>query len=360
MTDNASKPAQGMPVAVGMSGGVDSSVAAGLLVEQGYNVVGLTAVIRGCATLGFSEEHVEKARRVAEFFEIKHVVVDVREVFETKIAREFAAEYARGRTPSPCVRCNEIIKFGMLLDKARELGCAQLATGHYAYLQRRDDGWHLLKGWDGEKDQSYFLHRLSQSQLAQAMFPLGLWTKKRAVEWAGEMGLPVADTPESQDLCFVGDGDYAPFVEGYFPDLSRPGEIRDAAGRVLGRHQGFFRYTIGQRKGLGISAAEPLYVTALDPEHNVVVVGPREDVMRDRCLVEDVHWLFGKPPPSGMACKAFLRYRHAGAMTTLNLLAKNTVELRFSEPQFAVAPGQAAVMYYDNEVLGGGWIGRNG
>ena len=347
-------------VAVGMSGGLDSSVAAALLIEQGHEVIGLTAHMWREGSRCCSLEDVSRALKVAEFLKIRHYVVDSVEFFGETIIHSFVTEYVRGRTPSPCILCNQVIKFGVLLRDAIRLGCTHIATGHYARIEKRGDTWHLLRGRDGNKDQSYFLHRLDQAQFEHVLLPLGEMTKPEVAEYAKQNKLPVKFDSESQDLCFIGDEGYVPFIEKRRPDLKKPGPIVDAAGREIGRHNGYYHFTVGQREGLGVAAAHRLYVKEVRPETNTVVVGEREDVMSGRCLVEAVHWISGKTPSDEAACAVKLRYRHKGAPAKLHLLEDSRVEVIFQEEQFAVTPGQAAVFYDGDEALGGGWIAGNG
>lgn len=341
-----------------MSGGLDSSVAAALLVEQGHEVIGLTAHLWKDGSRCCSAEDVARAARVARRLGIEHRVLNSVEFFGEKVVRPFVEEYARGLTPSPCVRCNEFVKFGVLLRDALRMGCARLATGHYARAERRDSVWRLLRGADERKDQSYFLHRLDQAQLAHALFPLGTWTKAGAAAYAARCGLPVETASDSQDLCFVPAAGYAVFVEKYRPDLRAEGRILDTAGREVGRHAGVHRFTVGQREGLGIASASRLYVKELRPESNEVIVGTREEVARSSCTARDVRWVAGAPPAGAVRCVVRLRYRHRGAAATVDPLAGDRAEVRFDQPEFAVTPGQAAVFYDADEVLGGGWIER--
>mgnify|MGYP003586657554 CR=1 FL=1 len=343
-------------VAVGMSGGLDSSAAAAVLVDRGYQVLGLTAHMWRDGSRCCSPEDVRRAVRVAEFLKIPHYVIDAVEFFNERIVHPFVEAYAHGRTPSPCVDCNQVIKFGLLLRDALQMGCSHIATGHYARVERRDDGVHLLRGRDEQKDQSYFLHRLFQEQLEHILFPLGEWTKGETADYAMRRGLPVRLGEESQDLCFIPeDTGYSAFLERHRPQLKRPGPIVDTAGREVGQHEGFYRYTVGQREGIGVAAAERLYVKELQPNTNTVVVGSREEVLRDRCFADDIHWILAAPA-DGAQVTAQLRYRHRGAAARLKLLEGSRVEVVFDEPQFAVTPGQAAVFYAGEEVLGGGWI----
>lgn len=349
--------AQRLRVAVGMSGGLDSSVAAALLVQQGHEVVGFTAHLWAGGSRCCSIRDAMCARHVAQYLGFEHYVIDAVDFFGERIVNVFVDEYLHGRTPSPCVLCNQIIKFGLLLRDAVEIGCSHVATGHYARVEYRDGRYHLLRGVDPSKDQSYFLHRLNQAQLSRIIFPLGHWTKQQAREFAHEMNLPVSSPEESQDLCFAPDNGYAEFVEKRRPDIRRPGPIIDTKGKVVGQHEGFYRYTIGQREGLGVASDERLYVKAIYPETNVIVVGRREEVTVPRCRVTDVTWIAGQPPTDGLRCEIQLRYRHSGASAELKLFeGGRVVEANFTEPQFGVTPGQAAVFYDGEEVLGGGWI----
>jgi tRNA-specific 2-thiouridylase len=345
-------------VAVGMSGGLDSSVAAALLVQQGHEVVGFTAHLWAEGSRCCSLDDAMRARHVAQYLGFEHYVIDAVDFFGERIVNAFVEEYVRGRTPSPCVLCNQVIKFGLLLRDALQFGCTHIATGHYARVEQRDGRFHLRRGVDESKDQSYFLHRLDQAQLSRVLFPLGQWTKEQAREFAHELNLPVSFREESQDLCFIKpDAGYAGFLEQRRPQLKRRGEIRDTQGRKLGEHEGFYRFTIGQREGIGVASGERLYVKEVHPETNVVVVGRREEVAVSGCRVEDVLWTAGSPAPDGTSCLVQLRYRHRGARGALNIKdSGEVVEVFFEEPQFAVTPGQAAVFYDGDEVLGGGWI----
>lgn len=345
-------------VAVGMSGGLDSSVVAALCVDQGWEVLGLTLHMFKEGSRCCSIEDVNRARRVCEYLGIRHYVINAMEQFEELIIRRFVDEYASGRTPSPCILCNEHIKFGTLHQRALQFGCTHIATGHYARLEAREDGVHLLRALDRRKDQSYFLHRLTQEQLRRSLFPLEARTKTEAAAYARERGLPIEKslTVESQDLCFVPDDGHPAFVEQRRPELRRLGEIRDLEGRVLGKHGGYHRYTVGQRRGLGVAATTPLYVHHLEPGANRVVLAEREEVMSTTCCVEDVHWIVGPPSDRAFASTARVRYRHEAAACEVVLREDRRLRLTFKEPQFAVTPGQAAVLYDGDEVLGGGWI----
>ncbi len=346
-------------IAVGMSGGTDSSVAAALLVEQGYDVLGVTARMWKEGSRCCSLEAVQSARKVCWHLGIRHVVVNVLDDFTRNVAGRFAEEYIHGRTPSPCVSCNQTIKFGALLTRAVSFGCEALATGHYAKRVEADDGDRLYRGRDASRDQSYFLHRLSQRQLQHAMFPLGELVKQEdVIPYAQEKGLPIALREESRDICFAPPGQHHEVVERFFPDARREGDIVNMQGETVGRHEGIHRCTVGQRRGLGLAGGPPLYVVRIDAEQNRVVVGSREDASAATCEIEDCRWISGNPPPSDRESAVSVRYQHGPVPAAVEPAGEGRFTITFSEPQFGVAPGQAAVLYYGDEVLGGGWIAR--
>jgi tRNA-specific 2-thiouridylase len=268
----------------------------------------------------------------------------------------FVAEYAAGRTPNPCVICNRFIRFGLLLERALAVGATFIATGHYARVRRVGTRYQLLRGLDAHKDQSYFLHALTQAQLAHVCFPVGELTKTEVRAIARRRGLPVAEQPESQDLCFLADGDYRRFLAQRSPHLFRPGDIRDTSGRVLGQHQGLPAYTIGQRKGLGLTAPEPLYVLAIDPTQNALVVGTAQELGQDECRVEKMHYVSGQSPTDAFRATAQIRYRARASEVTVTPLPHETARVRFDSPQRDITPGQFLVLYDDEVVLGGGTI----
>jgi tRNA-specific 2-thiouridylase len=353
--------------AVAMSGGVDSSVAACLLARQGRRVVGfsmqLVNELRGeTETYGrcCSPDDFRDARNVADRMGFPHYVVDMEEDFRRLVLQPFADDYAAGRTPSPCVRCNTFLKFGSLLARARSIGAERVATGHYAVLEPdAASGRTLLRrAADREKDQSYFLFDLSEKQRRQIEFPLGRLDKDQVRELAREMGLVTAEKQESMDLCFVTEGEsYRDFLgRRGFAEGGAPGEIVDARGSVLGRHGGIANFTVGQRRGIGVQAERPLYVLRVEPEANRVVVGEDFELERERCVLSGARWIPFQRPERPLRARVMIRSTHDGAPATLTDLGDGSVEVRFDAPQRAITPGQAAVAYDGDLVLGGGWI----
>ena len=361
-------------VVVGMSGGVDSSVAAALLVEQGHEVVGITLRVwpwrepeDGAARFGSccSPETVDDARQVARRLGIPYYLLNSEREFDGTVIENFAREYAAGRTPVPCVVCNQEVKFGSLLRRARAWGASAVATGHYARITRDESsGRYLLwRGRDLHKDQSDFLWPLTQAQLEAARFPVGELTKDAVRAKARALGLVTADKPESQEICFIPDDDYRRFLRGRVPHAFRPGPIVDRQGTVLGEHQGIAGYTVGQRRGLGLSGGRALYVTALDPERNAVVVGAGAEVEVDRLWAERVNLISPASLEGPVAVTAKIRHGHSPAAATIRAAAgagagPARVEVRFETPQRGVAPGQSVVFYQGDLVVGGGVIMR--
>ena len=352
-----------MRIVVAMSGGVDSSVAAALLAEQGHDVIGLSMQLYdqsdGQTSFGSccSIDDLHDARRVAAAIDIPHYILNFERQFAETVVSNFVREYSAGRTPLPCAHCNSDLKFATLLDRARGLGAPFVATGHYARVERDEDGgtWLLKRGVDRSKDQSYFLFSLTQEQLSCAIFPVGDRPKDDVRAYARARRLPVADKPDSQEICFVPDHDYARFVAKHAPDVEQEGAIVDEHGRVLGSHAGIHHYTIGQRKKLGIAAPAPLYVLALRPETREVVVGPRDALARTELTASGVNWIAG-PPPARLRVAAQIRHRHQPAPGVVRPIGDGRAHLKFDLPQHAVTPGQAVVFYQDDVVVGGGWI----
>lgn len=349
-----------------MSGGVDSSVAAALLREQGHDVIGLSMQLydqRGaqggtetfgrCCTL----DDLHDARRVAAALGVPHYIVNFERQFDETVISNFVREYASGRTPLPCARCNSDLKFSTLVDRAIGFGAEHVATGHYARVERREDGrWLLRRSRDRHKDQSYFLFSLTQAQLARARFPVGDLTKPQVRDEARRLGLDVAEKPDSQEICFVPDGDYATFVEAKAPAALQGGPIVDEHGTTIGEHGGVHRFTVGQRKGLGIAAPAPLYVLKLDAETSTVVVGARQSLERTTLTASGVNWISIPPPAEWCRVDAQIRHRHAAAPGRVRALADGRAALEFDSPQPAISPGQAVVFYDGDLVVGGGWI----
>jgi tRNA-specific 2-thiouridylase len=346
-------------VVVGMSGGVDSSVAAALLVEEGFEVVGVTMHLAGNDSRCCSLDDADDARRVADRLGIRFYVANYKDRFREEVMLPFADAYLAGRTPIPCVACNRRFKFHHLLNRARALGADAVATGHYARVEADAEGRapRLLRAVDEDKDQSYFLFDLGPEQLAHVRFPLGRLRKNEVRARARRLGLATAEKPESQEICFVPDGDYARAVEELRPGaLPGPGEIVDGEGRVLGRHAGIHHFTVGQRRGLGLGGGGPRYVTTLDAPRNRVVVGGADAVRVSAARVGCVSWTRGVAPADTLRARVRIRHRHPGADARVSLDGSAAAVVRFDQPVAALAPGQAAVFYRGDEVLGGGWI----
>lgn len=348
-------------VLVAMSGGVDSSVAACLLREAGHEVLGshLKLIHSGGVDHGCCGPQAEAdARAVAEHAAFAFEVVDMSAVFEERVIADYVSEQEAGRTPNPCVRCNERIKFGAFLDRARDLGFDFVATGHYARKAKGTDRhWHLYRGVDRDKDQSYVLHTLGQEELERTLLPIGELSKAETRAHALRLGLPVAGKPDSQELCFVPLGESEAFIERRAPHLARDGEVVDASGSVLGTHRGAHRYTIGQRRGLGVSTGERTYVVDIDPEANRVVVGPSELLARRGLLAERFRWVVERPREPFEA-EIRVRYRGSDIPAVVEPLGDDGARVEFRTPQRAIAPGQSVVVYTGDEVLGGGTIAR--
>ena len=349
-------------VVVAMSGGVDSSVAAALLKQQGYDVIGM--MLRLWSEPG-SEAHnrccapddMALARRIAAQLDIPFYAVDAKDIFHDTVVEQFISDYAQGITPNPCLICNRRIRWGFLLNRALALGADYLATGHYAQVRKAEGGrMKLLRGVDPTKDQSYALHVLNQEQLAHAMFPLGAYTKSQVREMARDFDLPVAERSDSQDLCFLGNGDYRDFLLRNAPEVADPGPMVTRDGEKLGEHQGLAFYTIGQRKGLGIAAPHPLYVIEKDGENNTLVVGPKEQLGRDELTTGAINWISGQPPQNPVRASVKIRYKAHEVEGLIAPRQDGSIHIQFSEKLRDITPGQAAV-FYDGEVcLGGGII----
>lgn len=352
-------------VVVGMSGGVDSSVAAYLLKEQGYDVIGVTMQIwqpegadqleqeGGCCGLSA----VEDARRVAHLLDIPYYVMNFRKEFQENVIDYFVKEYRRGRTPNPCIACNRFVKWEALLNRSMEIGAQYIATGHYARVVQLDNGrYSIVTSVTRQKDQSYALYNLTQEQLKHTLMPVGMYTKPEIRKIAGEIGLNVANKPDSQEICFVPDQDYAGFIERETGEKEQPGNFVTTTGEVLGTHRGISHYTIGQRKGLQLSMGHPVFVTQIRPETKEVVIGEAEDVFTDRLTADDINYMAVEQFQPGQKMLGKIRYSHQGAECVVEECEKDRVTVRFLEPVRAVTPGQAVVFYDGNTVLGGGTI----
>lgn len=349
-----------MRALVAMSGGVDSSVAAALMLEEGHDVIGVTLKqwegpggelpTAGCCTVGDAED----ARRAAAQLDIPYYVLDYVADFRTEVVDRFGHDYVAGRTPNPCIDCNRRVRFKALLERTVELGCDVLVTGHHARIRHDEEGYHLLRAVDEQKDQSYVLHMLGQAELARIRLPIGEMPKAEVRAKAAALGLRTATKPDSQDLCFVGNGNYRDFLREQLPDVGVPGAIVDMKGAVMGEHTGTVDFTIGQRKGLGVATGERRYVVDIQPSTRRVVIGTKEDLLVRGCIVGEVTWVAGFPP-AGPDVEIKVRYRSHPVPATLE--ARDDVcRVVFRDPHPGVAPGQAAVFYRGNEVLGGGTI----
>ena len=350
-----------------MSGGVDSSVAAVLLKERGFDVTGITMnlfslpkelcrsdELRSCCGWKATEDAHDVAMRLG----IPHFVADFRREFERSVIADFCREYRRGRTPNPCIRCNEHIKFTLLLDRARRLGADYIATGHHARVvfSRAKKRYLLKKGKDKAKDQSYFLYSLTQGQLSRTLMPVGYLTKREVREMARKWGLPVAAKPESQEICFVPVGRYPEFLKKRIPQAFRTGPVKDTGGRVLGEHGGIMNFTVGQRRGMGIAAPRPLYVISIDGKENTIVVGAESDLCRKRLQASSVNLISMAKLEGPIKVKAKIRYKHEESKALVMPMSRGRVIVEFENPQRAIAPGQSVVFYDRDTVIGGGII----
>jgi tRNA-specific 2-thiouridylase len=353
-------------VLVALSGGVDSAVSAHLLSKEGYELLAATMILLPCVGAGeparpnccCGEQSISAARRISAQLGIPHSLVDLADEFEKQIISRFLSEYSRARTPNPCVWCNREIKFGLLNQKSRALGCDTVATGHYAKVEKDAlTGKFLLKkGKDSKKDQSYFLFSLTQEQLSNTLFPLAPLTKTEVREIAKEAGISAFNARESQDICFVPGNDCTQFLRERLGGALIPGNFRDSSGKVLGMHGGIQLYTVGQRRRLGIAKGEPLYVLKIDSQTNEIILGPKEELYATSLTASEVNWIGFDQPPAEIRCCARIRYSHKEAPATVRRISEDSVEVKFDEPQMAITPGQAVVFYDEDRVLGGATI----
>ncbi len=377
-------------IAIAMSGGVDSSAAAALLQDAGRDVVGLSMQLWnqerlpelkapvGVRSSGHccSLDDIHDARRVASYLGLPFYVVNFGEQFEVRVVQKFIGDYFQGRTPIPCVECNNFFKFDLLMNRALQLGAQKLATGHYARIQynRSSGRYELLRGIDQAKDQSYFLFGMTQSQLLRTEFPLGHMTKPEVRDFARRKLLPTHEKPESQEICFVPGGAYTDFIEAYQADLAKTADLKTASsesrreevrgeivlrdGTVLGQHRGVHFFTVGQRKGLGVATGQPLYVLAIEPATNRVVVGEDSELLQRSLLVRNVNWISVQDLESPLRVHAKIRNKHEAAAGVVSRTEGGEIRMTFDQPQRAITPGQACVFYQDDLVVGGGWIDR--
>ena len=345
---------------VGMSGGVDSSLAAALLKDQGYDVIGMMLRLwsdTGTHNRCCAPDAQQEARYIAGLLDIPFYVIDAQDQFYQAVVLPFIDGYTQGITPNPCLNCNRFVRWDFLLERAKVLGADYLATGHYARIHNTSTGtYQLLKSRDAEKDQTYFLHVLTQNQLSQTIFPLADLTKKQVRKLAEEYALPVADRPDSQDLCFVGQGDYRDFLRKSNPSSLKPGPIIDLDGKSLGEHPGLADFTIGQRKRLGISSPEPLYVIRKDLKNNTLIVGSREYLGQDEFNVDNVNWISGEEPANPISANVKIRYKSGEVPSTITVTNSVSVHIQLDSPLPDITPGQAAVFYQNDVCLGGGII----
>jgi tRNA-uridine 2-sulfurtransferase len=349
-------------ILVAMSGGVDSSVAAALLVDQGYEVIGMTMQLwdysarksrhagRCCAS-----EDIEDARRVAHHLRIPFYAINFQKEFYQQVVQPFMDDYISGRTPSPCVNCNSGLKFHELVRVADKLRASHVATGHYVRMEYNNGRYQILKARDERKDQSYFLFNLNQSQLSRALFPLASYTKADVRDLARKFGLPVAEKPESQELCFLQGQRQGDFIQQRMPAISSDGEMVDSSGNVVARHSGVQYYTIGQRRGLGVSGGPPQYVVDIDPVNRLVRIGSNDDLLKAGMSLDRVNWVSINPPPEAISGNVRIRYKHEESAAMIHP-SENGYRVEFAEKQRAITPGQAAVFYREDLLLGGGWI----
>jgi tRNA-uridine 2-sulfurtransferase len=347
-----------MKIAVAMSGGVDSAVVAALLKNEGHEIIGITADISSSMCKNFSKQSILDAKNIANQFKFDHHVISFGEDFIEHVVDPFCKEYLKGKTPNPCVNCNPKIKFVKLLEEAEKYGCSKLATGHYSKIDISENNQHFITtGKDVKKDQSYFLFKLPQNILEKIIFPLGDYTKENIRQMAKEMKLEVSTKPDSQEICFIPDDDYIKFIENSGVELPLPGNILNNKGEIIGEHKGIHRYTIGQRRGMGISAPNPIYVKKIDSDNNTIITGEKEDLYSEKCLVNNINFMKFKNLDN-IKCNVKIRSTQKGSPCILKQI-DNTIIVTFDKPESGITPGQAAVFYNKNgDILGGGTIDK--
>ncbi len=350
-------------IVVAMSGGVDSTTVAALLKEEGHEVIGITMQLLdykdaegGCCSI----DHVIDARRVAQELDIPHYVVNFMDSFKEIVLKDYVEKYESGKTPIPCVLCNQYVKFDLLLKRALELGADYLATGHYAKIENGDGSYSLSKADDENKDQTYFLYTLKQKELRKLMFPLGSLKKDEVRDLARNLNLKLAEKPDSTGVCFVPSGNYRDYLISQDAFTEKEGDIVNTEGEVLGKHRGIYSFTVGQRRGLGIATGKPMYVVGLEPKENRVIVGEEDKIYSNKLIAENISWVTDIPEGNNqqIEVKAKVRYRHKEDDALITMKSDTDAEIEFKNPQRAITPGQAVVLYKDDKVLGGGWINR--
>lgn len=343
-------------IVIGMSGGVDSSVAAWLLKKQGYDVIGVTMRIWQDQNAEGILQAIEDAKKVAQKLEIPYYVIDFKECFKEKVVDYFVQEYLNGKTPNPCVVCNRYVKWEALLLRAKELGADEIATGHYARILKLPNNRYTLQTATSNKDQTYALYRLTQDQLQRTQMPVGVYSKDEIRQMADEIGLVIANKPDSQDICFIQDNDYASYIEEATGEKSKSGNFVLSDGTVVGKHKGIIHYTVGQRKGLGLSLGHPVFVLEIRPDTNEVVVGSHEESLSHYVRANQTNWMAVEDIPDGQRLWAKIRYNHKGAWCTVKKTGEDEMLCYFEEAQRAITPGQSIVLYQDGYVVGGGTI----
>ncbi len=349
-----------MRAVVAISGGIDSSVAAALLKSQGYEVIGVHLLLYSNGTACCGAVDGGMAKRAGAKLGIPFYTINLTTEFERLVVENFCMEYAQGRTPNPCIRCNEQIKFEILRAKAQQLAAQYIATGHYARIKRDAEGrYHLLRGVDSAKDQSYFLYMLNQQQIATLLFPVGEYTKQQVRRIAGDFDLPTASVAESQEICFIPDNRYVRFIKNRHPELFVPGPIYDTTGKLLGNHSGIINFTVGQRKGLRIALGKRRYVVRINAQQNAVYIGGEDEVYQTQVWAKDCRWVQGEPPAGKTRVWAKVRYQGPGGFAEISRVSDEVVYVKFAQPQWSPTPGQAVVFWRDEEVIGGGIIERS-